>query len=143
MEDGLNLYEEPYDPQRPKVNFDATSQPLIAETRVPLPPKPGHPIYDAYEYQRHGTRNLCLVCEPQGGWRPIAVTAPRTMQDFAEPMRWLVDVQYPEAEVMRRVLDHLNPHARRALCSLGPRRSAAHFAKACMALYAQARQLVQ
>ena len=115
MEDVLDLYKEPYDPTRPKVNFDETSKQLIAETRVPLLPKPGHPTYYDYEYQRNGTRNLFMFCEPQGGWRHIAVTAQRTMQDFAEQMRWLVDVRYPEAEVIRLVLDNLNTHKPAAL----------------------------
>jgi hypothetical protein len=56
-----------------------------------------------------------MFCEPQGGWRPIAVTAQRTMQDFAEQMHWLVDVRYPEAEVIRLVLDNLNTHKPAAL----------------------------
>ena len=110
MEDVLDLYEEPYDPKRPKVNFDEASKQLIAETRMPLPAKPGKPeIYD-YEYQRNGTRNLCMFCEPQAGWRHIAVTEHRTMQDFAHQMQWLVDERYPEADVIRVVMDNLNTH---------------------------------
>jgi hypothetical protein len=56
-----------------------------------------------------------MFCEPPAGWRHIAVTAPRTMQDFAEHMRWLGDERYPEAEGMRIVLDNLNPHKPAAL----------------------------
>ena len=63
-----------------------------------------------YDYQRNGTRNLLLFCEPQVGWRHSAVTAQRTMQDFAEQMRWLIDQRYPEAEVIRVVLNNLNTH---------------------------------
>ncbi len=110
MEDVLDLYEEPYDAKRPKVNRDEASKPLMAETRVPLPTKPGHPEYDDDEYQRNGTRNLCLFCEPQAGWRHIAVTEHRTMQDFAHQIQWLVDEQYPEADVIRIVLDNLKTH---------------------------------
>lgn len=110
MEDVLDLYEEPYDAKRPKVNMDEASKQLMAETRVPLPPKPGHPEYYDYEYQRNGTRNLFMFCEPQAGWRPIAVTEHRTMQDFAHQIQWLVDEQYPEAKVIRIVLDNLNTH---------------------------------
>jgi hypothetical protein len=43
MEDVLALDEEPYDPTRPKVNFDETSKPRMAESRVPLPPHPASP----------------------------------------------------------------------------------------------------
>jgi DDE superfamily endonuclease len=110
MEDVLELYEEPYDPQRPKVNFDETSKQLIAETRTPLPPQPGQPERYDYEYKRNGTRNLFIICEPQAGWRHIAVTAQRTMTDFGHQMQWLVDERYPAAEVIRVVLDNLNTH---------------------------------
>jgi hypothetical protein len=110
MEDVLDLYAEPYDPRRPKVNFDEKSVQLIAETRPALPGQPGQPARIDYEYQRNGTANLFVFCEPQAGWRHFAVTERRTMQDFAQQMRWLVDERYPEAEVIRVVLDNLNTH---------------------------------
>ena len=69
MEDVLDLYAEPYDPTRPKVNFDEKSTQLIAETRTPLPAQPGQVARYDYEYQRNGTANLFLFCEPQVGWR--------------------------------------------------------------------------
>ena len=110
MEDVLDLYEEPYNPRRPKVNFDETSKQLIGETREPLPAAPGEPARYDYEYVRNGTRNLFMLTEPQAGWRHIAVTERRTMLDFAHQMQWLVDVRYPEAEVIRVILDNLNTH---------------------------------
>jgi hypothetical protein len=110
MEDVLDLHAEPYDPQRPKVNFDETSKQLITETRTPVPARPGAVERYDYEYQRHGTRNLFLFCDPQAGWRHMVVTEQRTMQDFAHQMKWLVDERYPEATVIRVVLDNLNTH---------------------------------
>lgn len=110
MEDVLELYAEPYDPRRPKVNFDETSKQLTSETRQPLPAQPGQPERFDYEYEREGTRNLFLFTEPQAGWRHLNVTEQRTMVDFAHQMRWLVDEAYPEAEVIRVVLDNLNTH---------------------------------
>ena len=101
MEDVLDLYAEPYDPQRPVVCFDETSTPLLAETRSPLPPEPGHPLRQDYEYRREGTRNLFLACKPLAGWQQVAVTQRRTMQDFAHQMRWLVYEAYPEIPVSR------------------------------------------
>jgi DDE superfamily endonuclease len=108
LEDVLDLDEEPYDPKRPQGNFDATRQPRMAEPRVPRPAKPGKPALYAYAYQRNGTRTLCMCCEPQVGWRPMVVPKHRTLRDFAHPMPWLVDERYPEADMMRGVLDHLN-----------------------------------
>lgn len=110
MEDVLDLYAEPYDSKRPVLCVDETSTQLIQEKRVPIPAKPGQRERFDYEYQRSGTRNLFLLCEPLGGWRHVAVTEQRTMKDFAHQMRWLADEAYPEAERIRVVLDNLNTH---------------------------------
>jgi DDE superfamily endonuclease len=110
MEDVLDLYAEPYDGRRPKVNFDEKSVQLIAEKRLPLPTQPGQVGRYDYEYERRGTANLFVFCEPQAGWRHITATTQRTMVDFAHQMKWLVDEQYPAAERIRVVLDQLNTH---------------------------------
>ena len=120
MEDVLDLYAEPYDPQRPVVCFDETSTQLLAETRAPLAVKPGRPKREDYEYVRAGTRNLFLTCEPRRGWRHVAITQRRTMQDFAQQMRWLVDEAYPEVPVVRLVLDNLNTHRMASLYETFP-----------------------
>ena len=116
MEDVLELYAQAYDPKRPVVCFDETNKQLIHETRVPLPATPaekGHSgqveKYD-YEYRRNGTRNIFMHCEPKAGWRHVDVTERRTMIDFAHQMKWLADEAYPEATVIRVVLDNLNTH---------------------------------
>ena len=110
MEDVLDLYAETYDPQRPVVCFDETSTQLLADLRPSIPAAPGRPRREDYEYLRGGTRNLFLTCEPQRGWRHVAITQQRTMQDFAHQMRWLVDEAYPDVPVVRVVLDNLNTH---------------------------------
>ncbi len=110
MEDVLDLYAEPFDPKRPVVCFDETSKQLLAEKRSPIPAKPGRRERYDYEYQRKGTRNLFMLCEPRAGWRHVAVTERRTMEDFAQQMRWLADEAYPSAEKIRVVLDNLNTH---------------------------------
>ena len=110
MEDVLDLYEEPYDPQRPTVCFDETSSQLIGESRIPVPARPGRRERFDYEYRRNGTRNLFMLCEPLRGWRHVAVTERRRMGDFAHQMRWLADEAYTKAEKIRVVLDNLNTH---------------------------------
>jgi hypothetical protein len=108
MEDVLEVYAEPYDPTRPKVNFDETTKQLLQETRQPLPAQPGRPQRYDDEYERNGTRNLLLLVEPQAGWRHVQVTEQRTKVDCAYAMQWLGDEGYPEATVLRVVLDHRN-----------------------------------
>lgn len=115
MEDVLDLYEEPYDPARPQVCFDETPTQLVKERRLPVPVRPGHPERFDYEYERLGTRNVFLFCEPKQGWRHVAITEHRTMQDFAQQMQWLTDEAYPEATRIRVVLDNLNTHRPAAL----------------------------
>ena len=134
---GQALYAEPYDPKRPVVCFDETSSQLLAETRAPMPPRPGHPQRQDYEYRREGTRNLFLACEPLAGWRHVAVTQRRTMQDFAQQMRWLVDEAYPGVPVVRVVLDDpvsstgqaLNTHRTASLYETFPAVEARRIAK--------------
>ena len=129
MEDVLDLYAEPYDPQRPAVCFDETSTQLLADVREPLPAKPGRPRREDYEYERAGTRNLFLTCEPRRGWRHVAITRQRTMRDFAQQMRWLVDEAYPDVPVIRLVLDNLNTHRMASLYETFPAAEAPRIAK--------------
>ena len=49
MEDVLEVYHRPYDPQRPVVCFDEASKQLIKETRTPLAAAPGRPATTDYE----------------------------------------------------------------------------------------------
>jgi hypothetical protein len=110
MEDVLELYEEEPDPLRPRVCFDEQPYQMISELREPLPPKPGRPERYDYEYERGGSCNIFIFFCPDRGWREVKVTAQRTAIDFAECMRELVDVHFPEVEKVRVVMDNLNTH---------------------------------
>ena len=115
MEHVLDLYEQPYNPNRPKVCFDETSKQLIEETRIPIPARPGQIARCDYEYRRKGTRNLFLFFEPLVGQRHIEVRQRRTKQDFAHCMQWLADVAYPDVDCIDVILDNLNTHTYGAL----------------------------
>ena len=144
MEDLLDLYAEPYDSRRPVVCFDETSTQLLAEARPSLPPRPGIPLRQDYEYRREGVRNLFLACEPLAGWRHVAVTQRRTMEDFAHQMRWLVDEAYPDTPVVRVVMDNLNTHRPASLYETFPAPEARRIAKRLEFHYTpQARKLVE
>jgi hypothetical protein len=110
MEDVLDVYHRPYDARLPVVCLDETSKQLVGEVRSPLPMEPGKPERFDSHYQRHGVCNLFLCCEPLRGWRQVKVTARRTKIDFAELIRELVDVHYPQAEKIVMVMDNLNTH---------------------------------
>ena len=84
MEDVLDLYEEPYDPQYPTVCLDEKPVVLHADVHPPVPVEPGKPERVDYEYERKGTRNLFVMVEPLGGWRHVEVTAQRTMQRLCQ-----------------------------------------------------------
>ena len=129
MEDVLDLYAEPYDPQKPVVCFDETTTQMLAHVQPPLPAAPGRPRREDYEYRRGGTRNLFMTCEPRAGWRHVAVTERRTREDFAHQMRWLVDQAYPDAKKVRLVLDNLNTHSTTSLYETFPAAEARRIAR--------------
>ena len=111
MEDVLELYAERYDPRRPVVGFDERPLQLLGDTREPIPAAPGRTRKVDYQYRRNGTGNVFTTVEPLAGWRPVEVTERRTAVDFAHQMKWLVDEAYPDAKVVRVVLDNLNIHS--------------------------------
>lgn len=115
MEEVLDLYAELYDPQCPLACFDEKPVMLHADVRPLQPVGPGHPERQDYEYERLGHVNLFFVVEPLIGWRHVLLTERRTKADYAHCLRWLVDVAYPEAQVIRLVQDHLNIHAAASL----------------------------
>lgn len=115
MEDVLDLYHEPYDPDFPVICFDEGGKQLFAETRAPLPMQPGEPYRFDYEYERRGTANLFMFFEPLAAWRHVKVTERHTMVDFAHCLKELVDVHRPQAKLIRIVLDNLSTHKPAAL----------------------------
>lgn len=115
MEHILDLYAEPPSQARPVVNFDEALKQLVADTREPKPMKPGQTAKQDYEYRRVGTANIFLFFDRHRGWRKAKPTERKGNVDFAECMRDLVDVHYPDAEKVRVVLDNLNTHRPGAL----------------------------
>jgi DDE superfamily endonuclease len=116
----LEVYTRPYDPRRPQVCLDETSRQLLGEVAPPRPMAPGRPAREDYEYVRQGVANLFLVTEPLRGWRHVTVGERRTRTDFAHVVKDLIDVQYPEAEVIVLVMDNLNTHTPASLYEAFP-----------------------
>jgi len=120
MEDVLEEYRRPYDPQRPRVCLDETTKQLVGEVAVPVPASPGQVARYDYEYERKGVATLFMMFEPLAGRREVAVTERRTRKDYAECLRHLSDEVYPEAEVIVLIQDNLNIHSAASLYEAFP-----------------------
>lgn len=120
MEDVLDVYTRPYDPRFPQICFDERPVQLLADVREPLPPRPGTPRREDYEYERRGIANLFLWYEPLQAKRHVVPTERRTMVDWAECIKNLVDVHYPDAEKIVLVMDNLNTHSPASLYAAFP-----------------------
>lgn len=120
MEDVLDLYAEAPDPERPVVCFDESPIQLIGEVRQPIPAAPGRTERYDYEYRRNGTVNLFVFLDAHRPWRKVKVTARRAAEDYAQCLRELVDVHYPDAERIRVVQDNLSTHSAGALYQTFP-----------------------
>jgi hypothetical protein len=110
MEDVLDVYARPYDPQFPVICMDEASKQLVGEVRDPLPARPGDPLRIDGEYVRHGTCNLFMFCEPLAGRRHVRVTERRTKIDWAWALRDYLRDHYPAAKKIILVMDNLNTH---------------------------------
>jgi hypothetical protein len=115
MEDVLDVYHRPYDPERPVVCLDESSKQLIGEVREPLPPKPGQVAKFDSEYERKGTANVFMAVEPLAGQRTTQVTERRTRVDWARFVQMLLKTVYPLAEKVVLVMDNLNTHGMASL----------------------------
>ena len=115
MEDVLAVYLRPHDPDRPLVCLDETSKQLIAETRVPIPMKPGRAARLDCEYERNGTANLFMLFAPLEGWRHVEVTDRHTAIDYARVLKDLADRHFPHAKTIVLVQDNLNIHSKASL----------------------------
>ena len=120
MEDVLETYQRPRDPDRPLVCLDETSKQLIAETRAPIPPKPGRPARHDYEYERNGVANLFMIFAPLEGWRHVEVTDRHAAADYAKILKDLSDVRFPAAAKIALVQDNLSTHTPASLYAAFP-----------------------
>ena len=110
MEDVLDVYELPYNPQRPVVCMDEKPYQLLGEARSPLPMRPGNDQKVDSEYVRNGTCSIFAFVEPLGGAHHVSVREHRTAIDWAEEIKYLADVMYPDVEKIILVMDNLNTH---------------------------------
>lgn len=110
MEDILDVYELSYDPVRPVVCMDEKPYQLLDHARDSLPMRPGDNQKIDFEYIRNGTCSIFAFVEPFGGRHHTSVHEHRTALDWAEEIKYLVDVMYTDAEKILLVMDNLNTH---------------------------------
>jgi len=111
MEDILDVYIQKYDEKRILVCMDEFPRQLIGETRKPIPGKPGRPACYDYEYVRNGTCSVFMFTAPLKKWRRAEVTERRTRIDWANQIKKLVDIDFPDARKIVLVLDNLDIHS--------------------------------
>jgi hypothetical protein len=120
MEDILDIYQTPYDPQVPVVCMDEQPVQLIEEIRKPIPAQAGQPQRVDYEYERKGPANIFMFTEPLSGFRHVSVREHKTAKDWAEEVAYLLESLYPEVGRIRLVCDNLNTHELGALYEAFP-----------------------
>ena len=120
MEDVLEVYKRPLDPNFPVVCMDEQPTQLIQETRKTIPAKPGRPERVDYEYERNGTATNFLFTEPLAGWRKVNVRETKTKNDWAEEIKELLEVDYPDVATVILVCDNLNTHKLASLYEVFP-----------------------
>lgn len=120
MEDVLEVYQRPYDPEYPVVCLDESSRQLIEESRTGLPVRPGNIQKVDYEYRRNGVVDFFMMFEPLVGKRYMEVHDSRKCADFAYCIKQLVDVHCPDCKKITLVMDHLNTHSTASLYDAFP-----------------------
>ena len=120
MEDVLEVYQRPHDPERPIVCLDETSKQLIVETRAPVAAKPGRKARHDYEYERNGVANLFMMFAPLEGWRHVKVTGSHAAIDYAHALKDLSDTHFPRAAKIVLVQDNLSTHTAASLYAAFP-----------------------
>src|SRR5258708_2203317 len=114
MEDVLEVYERPYNPEQPVVCLDEKPITLHADVRLPSPALPGREARQDNEYERCGTANVFCAVEPKAGRHFTFPTPDRSGFEFAQ-IAVALAMAYQEAKTIHLVVDNLNIHRRKTL----------------------------
>ena len=109
MELVLDVYKRPYSKDNPVLCMDESPRQLIKETRIPIKMKPGSERKFDYEYERCGTCNIFMVCEPLTGKRNVKITIRKTKKDWALFIKEIAQ-KYTESENITLVMDNYCTH---------------------------------
>lgn len=120
MEDVLDIYELPYNPDLPVVCMDEKPYQLLGEARESWAMRPGNNKKIDFEYTRNGTFSIFTFVEALAGRHHVRVREHRTGIDWAEEIKYLVDERYPDAQKIILVMDNLNTHKPASLYKVFP-----------------------
>lgn len=129
MEEVLEIYAKPYDPQHPVVCMDEQPVQLIGETRVPIPATKQHPERVDYEYERKGTASIFMFAEPLSSFRQATARPQRTKADWAVEVAHLLETRYADCETVTLVSDNLNTHTKGAFYEAFPPEQAREYVR--------------
>ncbi len=129
MEDILDVYEKPYDPEMPVICMDEKPYQMLEDPLEPLPVRPGGIKKTDSEYIRKGTCSIFIFVEPLSGWRYASVREQRTAEDWAAEIKYLLTECYPDHETVILVMDNLNTHVLASLYKCFPATEARSYAK--------------
>ena len=129
MEDILDLYLRPYDPEIPLICMDEKPVQLIGDSRDSLPATHQYPPRYDYEYTRNGTASIFLFNEPLNGWRKVNPRKHRKKVDWAHEVRELLEIDYPNARKLILICDNLNTHTIGAFYAAFPLEEASKLVK--------------
>ncbi len=129
MEDILDVYQLPYDRRYPVWCMDEKPYQILGDSREPLPMRPGDTAKIDSEYIRNGTASIFCFIQPHTGRIEHFVEETRTAVDWAEKMRYLVDVIEPDARKIVLVMDNLNTHSIASLYKAFPPEEARRIAR--------------
>jgi hypothetical protein len=112
MEDVLEVYQRPPNPEIPLVCLDEFAKQLLSETRAPIPAAPGCLARHDYEYVREGSVTGFMIAMPHKGKRDVFVgqDGRRTAKDFAACLDHIATKLLPKAKKILLVVDNLNTH---------------------------------
>jgi hypothetical protein len=120
MEDVLDTYCLPYDPDYPVLCMDEQPIQLLKETRTPIAATLNHLRRVDYEYERAGTASVFMFTEPLIGWRQVSTREQRTKVDWAIEMADLLNSRYAKAKKVILVCGNLNTHTKGAFYEVFP-----------------------
>jgi len=94
MEEVLETYARPLDPNIPVICMDEQPVQLVKEVREVIPATKDHA---RREYERAGTACIFMFAEPLSGWRQATARERRTKSDWAHEVATLLDGRYAVA----------------------------------------------